>query len=442
VKNRFVAPLFIVAKWVARPESAKGVVRDSHARHVQHALRGLRACHPGRTISAIVLSLAACIATRAVAEDRLVLLDGETVTASISGIAADGALSGEGVPQGLDLDGLWRIERSAAAPQKPADAAVIVELAGGGRVLASGVTMADERCHVTWQVAERLSFPIDVLRAIRFEPKVDLEAFDRALATPSPNADRLFVKADDRVEVVPGLLELLDAEKVVFQFEGQQQTLPRGKLYGIVLAQLAGEQTGAAKCRVELQDGSSLRGTTVTLQSDRLTLQLSAATKVELPWAAVSRVDVRSSRMVFLSDLDPVEAVQQPLVTFGRPWQRDRSVGGRSLSLGDRKFEKGLGVHSLCRLSYDAKGTYDQLAAVIGIDAETGGKGDCVFTVLGDGRQLFTARIKGNDPPQELRLDIRGVKQLTLLVEPGEDLDLADHANWCDVRLIRQGKSP
>jgi hypothetical protein len=30
------------------------------------------------------------------------------------------------------------------------------------------------------------------------------------------------------------------------------------------------------------------------------------------------------------------------------------------------------------------------------------------------------------------------VKQLTLLVEPGEDLDLADLANWADARVIRQ----
>jgi hypothetical protein len=39
-----------------------------------------------------------------------------------------------------------------------------------------------------------------------------------------------------------------------------------------------------------------------------------------------------------------------------------------------------------------------------------------------------------------MRIDIRERKQVTLIVEPGEDLDLADHANWCDARVIRPKK--
>ena len=68
---------------------------------------------------------------------------------------------------------------------------------------------------------------------------------------------------------------------------------------------------------------------------------------------------------------------------------------------------------------------------------QTGGKGDCVFSVLGDGQSMLTQRIKGNDPPQDLKVDISRYEQITLLVEPGEGLDLADHANWCDVRFIK-----
>ena len=97
-------------------------------------------------------------------------------------------------------------------------------------------------------------------------------------------------------------------------------------------------------------------------------------------------------------------------------------------------------MHSRSSLTFAPERKYDVLAAVIGIDTQAGDKGDCVFTVLGDGQSIFTKRMKGNDSPQDVNLDISGYEQVTLLVEPGEGLDLADHANWCDVRFIRKKK--
>ena len=69
------------------------------------------------------------------------------------------------------------------------------------------------------------------------------------------------------------------------------------------------------------------------------------------------------------------------------------------------------------------------------------GKGDCVFVVLADGEPLLTRRMRGNEPPEEIQLPIAGREQVTLVVEPGEGLDLADHADWCDARLIKNASS-
>jgi hypothetical protein len=60
-----------------------------------------------------------------------------------------------------------------------------------------------------------------------------------------------------------------------------------------------------------------------------------------------------------------------------------------------------------------------------------------VFVVLADGQPLLTRRLKGNESPEDIHLPIAGREQVTLLVEPGEGLDLADHANWCDARFIK-----
>jgi hypothetical protein len=208
---------------------------------------------------------------------------------------------------------------------------------------------------------------------------------------------------------------------------------------GIVVAQpqAADELT---RCLVHLRDGSRLAGDLTAIADDRATLTLPGGGQVAFPWSAARSVEVRSSLVAFLSDLKPLEVEETTLLTLPRPWQRDKSVMGKPLTLGTRVFDKGIGVHARSTLSFAADRKYDVLAAVIGIDAQAGGKGDCVFTVLGDGQSLFMRRIKGNDPPQDLNLDISRCEQVTLLVEPGEGLDLADHANWCDVRMIKKSK--
>jgi len=110
---------------------------------------------------------------------------------------------------------------------------------------------------------------------------------------------------------------------------------------------------------------------------------------------------------------------------------------GKPLTLGGRVYEKGLGVHARSSLTFASEKKWDVLAATIGLDAAAGGKGDCVFVVLVDGQPLLTQRVKGKDPPQDIQVPISGREQITLVVEPGEGLDLADHADWCDARFLK-----
>ena len=80
---------------------------------------------------------------------------------------------------------------------------------------------------------------------------------------------------------------------------------------------------------------------------------------------------------------------------------------------------------------------FDLFAAVVGIDAAAGSKGDCEMEILAGDRSLWKSRIKGPDQPQEVKVELGGVKQITLRVEPGADFDFGDHADWCDARFLK-----
>ena len=75
--------------------------------------------------------------------------------------------------------------------------------------------------------------------------------------------------------------------------------------------------------------------------------------------------------------------------------------------------------------------------ATVGIDSETKGRGDCRMVVRGDGIELWSGRVTGRSGLQVVDVSIRGIDAVELEVVPGEEFDLADHANWCDARFIK-----
>ena len=101
------------------------------------------------------------------------------------------------------------------------------------------------------------------------------------------------------------------------------------------------------------------------------------------------------------------------------------------------EFKKGLGTQAFSLLVFKNSRGFDRFNAVVGIDAETQGRGDCQMVVLGDGIELWSRRVRGSDDPQEIDVDIEGINQISLVVYPGEYFDLGDHANWGNARFVK-----
>jgi len=385
-------------------------------------------------IAAIGLFLAARAPAQAPRGPAVVLLDGTRLEAPALEIA-QGRVTGPGLPAELVLDDLRRIELSAP-PVNPPAAPLLVVLLGGGRIHAERVTIGEDRCELRF-VGQTVALPLDLVHIVRFEPAAVSPDFEKAVATPSVELDRAAVKDDNgKLTLIAGLIDRLKGEELALEVAGQVRTIPRSRLFGLLVAQPAGEGP-PPRVLVTFREGSTLGGTDLTLAEGKATLVLPAGGRVPFDWSAVRRVTLRSSRVAFLSDWKPAAEAQQAIVTFPLPWQRDKSASGKPLVIGTRQFEKGLGMHARTELTFALDKQWDLLAATIGLDPEAGARGDCVFAVLADGEPLFTRRVRGSDPPQEIELPLTGRQQVTLRVEAGEGLDLADYANWGDARVVR-----
>lgn len=344
--------------------------------------------------------------------------------------------------KGLKLADVRKIEpirakKSGSAPPANAGAARCeVRLVGGSLLLAEKVSIADDSAKLTGTGVGDVEIAVEHLRSLRWVTGADAALAEQQEKTPSAELDTFVILVNGKGTAARGVLETLSDDEVSFQFEGESKKIARKELQAIVIAQASGEDDKGA-CEVLLGSGERVSGSLVSLDGEGAKLKVAGDQELQVGAANVAAVKMQSGRVVMLSELKPSSVVQRNIVAPARSWQVNRSVQGNPLRLGKESFVDGLGVSSYSALTFELDGKFERFAAVIGIDQETQGLGNCQFRVLGDGRELFAKSKRGNESGEAIELSVRGVKSLTLVVEPGEELDLADHADWCDARILK-----
>ena len=238
----------------------------------------------------------------------------------------------------------------------------------------------------------------------------------------TPDAGVRFQVADRPAEVVP----LSRVAAVAFD-----PTLARAR------------KVKGVHARVTLADGSRLTLTQVAADADALTGVTPYGPSVRLPWADVVALDTLNGKATPLGDLTPKSAEVTPFTSLAWPWRVDHSVRGEALRLrgehGVATYDRGLGLHSRTRLTYDLAGKYRRFEALIGLDAASGRRGAADVTLLLDGKPAgpeSLRRLTVATGTVAVSLDTAGVKELTLLVDYGPGGDTQDDVNVADARLI------
>lgn len=405
----------------------------------------IRLTRPRRHAQTWVFQLAASLLAAGAeisdgSEIRLVRWDGSVASGVWEGTAESGALKVQ-TPDGPvvnEFDDLRMVDipSSPRAPFGP----MAFFLHDGGVLYGTLVIGVTDAVRIRTLVGESL-VPWSHLAAIRLaEPTQFKRAdhlFQEAVSARSPSQDALVSRDVADVKVLQGRLEELQLDGGLFLFAGDSRRFQIEKFYGIIFASGA-TAPAVLPMTIELVDGSSFSGKIKSSDQNSLRVDSSFGGEVVVPLADVRRLRFRSERIEFLGSVKPASQRGDGVLHPAWPFRTDRNVQGETISMAGREFERGIGVHSRTELTYVINGEFDQLAATIGLDDSVRPLGSVVMQVLGDGRTIFdSGEISGVDPPRDILLDVRGVKQLTLLVDYGSGLDASDRANWADVRLLR-----
>ena len=370
---------------------------------------------------------------------RIRPLYGKTVSGNLQSLNEEGFIQLENKPEIA-----WDAIRSIEFPQRRKTAASeewTLRLVAGGQLFSAKPPLFDGETVVVTSTHGQLSLPIE-----QVEGWVRKSWFDDHPETNIPGSnldeDLFVIDVEGQPQTLPGLLEAIEENKIIFSFEGETRELPidRIQYVGMASAGLIQPPTGSL---VTLTDESRILGELTGWNPQTLSLDLAGLAELELPSSKIKSIQNRNDRMMFLSDVDPESATITGLLLPARPWRRNLTVDGQPLTLrsaGSRSkfqtFEKGLGIPSDGILTFPAT-SYDRFLATACLDPAKRGAGDCEIEILLDGESVFQQRLYRESPVAEIDVELGKANQITLHVKTGEKLDLADHVNWCDARLVK-----
>ena len=361
---------------------------------------------------------------------------------SVATVAADGSLTladGQKIAAG-DWCSLRRLQR--VLPDWPRDPHI--ELVNGDRICGTVVGADGDALRIRLAIPgadQILRFPLSALRAVWF--------------TRRPQDDPDWLIAPRKRDVIQnrngdlalGALVAIDVTRNVIQFQadGKDRQLDLFRIAAI------GFNTDLARIRkpkgpyyrMTLLDGTRISVSAVTFDGKTWTGQTLFKEELRVTADRQISLDIEQGTVVSLSDLKPTAYQYQSFDGEQYSWAADRNAAGGDLRLrsaaGDSTFDRGIGLHSECTVTYALGGKYGRFETLAGLDARIGTKGDAVLAVFVDGKEHEISRggkLTFSDGPIAVNVDVKGGKELKIVVRRGNGGNVQDYVNLAEARLV------
>ncbi|KAA6322248.1 hypothetical protein EZS27_028186, partial [termite gut metagenome] len=129
-----------------------------------------------------------------------------------------------------------------------------------------------------------------------------------------------------------------------------------------------------------------------------------------------------------------VEIDELDISAFTSGWgenHRNLSVTGKPLSVAGTEYAKGLGSHAGSEGHIRLDGKKGRFTASVGVDDAAGAKASVVFYVFTNKGTAFNSGVmKKGDATKPIDINLKGITDLYLVVDPTTDGNRDDHADW------------
>ncbi len=311
-----------------------------------------------------------------------------------------------------------------------------LDLVGGDRLYGRITGSAPDHIVVDSLLGARVGIPLERTRAVlaadAWAPRWHTAVHH--LLSAETSEDQVLLSNGD---VIRGFIDRVEPDR--FVIDGAQEMVIGMDL--LIAAALANDPTTpetGLHARLEFADGSLLTATRMRWTSDVLGLTCFDGSQEGLAPEDLTRVEIRGGRWHWLAESVPQAFEHTPQMSLSWPLQFNRNVLGSELRLAGRTYAQGLGMHSESRVRFALDGHYREFVTVCGLDDSAGSLADVTAAIIVDDKTLWRREdMRADTPPERLRIDVSGARQLELVVEFGANGGVQDYFDWADAALIR-----
>jgi hypothetical protein len=265
--------------------------------------------------------------------------------------------------------------------------------------------------------------------------------------------DLYVIRQPDGLNFVQGtLIEGNDAGDTV-NFEKEDGVREQLKLSratgGLVFYQMPAVNPPATLCNVVDVFGNTLTAQAVEMSPSGVTIKTVAGVTLKYPSSqGLAKLDYARGNVAYLSDLDPIVTAPEPseadkakLTTLkGRPdpepFTKDRRPGEGALKLDNVTYPKGVCLAVDTSLTINLNGDYREFKATVGFpDGAQSDGAELKLIIEADGQVIYSETIRGNEKPKGVAKDVKGIKQLRILVERDFPSEVGNYLILADARI-------
>lgn len=174
------------------------------------------------------------------------------------------------------------------------------------------------------------------------------------------------------------------------------------------------------------------------LNDEKINFVAPGGRKASVPTSFVASIEHNAGPIVWLSARDPVEVVYTPFFEGRFTPVMDRTVNGEPIRLGNRTIQRGIGMHSKTRMTFNLQPGDKTFRTRYAIDPLLGYANVDVRIYVDDKVQHETKGFKAGDVSPMVDLPLKGAKNLTLEVDYGAGYDIQDRLNWIEPAILRR----
>jgi hypothetical protein len=326
----------------------------------------------------------------------------------------------------------------------PAGKYTDVELTNGSLLHCSRLTFKGTEVELKLALSEQtIKVPLVALSYVLndADDSANRQEWDKILAKKG-NQDILAVKLNGVINGLEGTLgEVNEKGEIAFarQSGGRKREIDPARVQGMIFQRSPDPDAPVSVCKIQDVYRNLYVASKVESRSTALAITTAAGGRIELPQASISRLDFNSDKVVYLSELTkPQENVHVD--------QGPDNVEIGPIKIEGRTFTKGLAVHSPKELVYAIDGKYRRLEAILAMDdmvRDNSRRLDwlrpptALVKIEGDGNELFSATVLPATASQKLDIDIKGVKQLRIVVTSNGITKFGDHVDLAEAKLSK-----